>query len=72
MLAGEKAIFPKPHKNQVLPTGSFHHSDSQNRNDFILPPGFRPTLKAKTGYSLWIGLIAKLLGILPFRVTTIH
>jgi len=50
--AGEIAFLPGTNKNQVLPTGSFHHSDSQNRIVFILPPGFRPTLITSTGYRL--------------------
>jgi hypothetical protein len=49
--AGEIAFLPGTNKNQVLPTGSFHHSDSQNRIVFILPPGFLPTLNTSTGCS---------------------
>lgn len=69
--AGEIAFLPETNKNQVLPTGSFHYSGSQNRNDLILPPGVLPTLNTRTGCSLWIRLIAKLLCFLPFRGTII-
>ena len=64
--AGEIAFLPGTNKNQVVPTGRFHHSDSQNRNDFILPQGFLSTLNIRTGCSIWIRLIAKLLCFLPF------